>query len=310
MSPINNTSLETFSMSDALFLVANQFYSGQYDQIIVQDYDLASPEVKKYILRSYLALQQPEKVLELADEQQKAYALYAKHLQGDTSSTQELVEYLKSHGSEDPVSTLYAAISVVQDSADYAKALEVLTANLDMSSHADTNLEVHLLIVQLYVLMGELGQAKQFLKKFAKLNVNDSVVYSYSDALVNLVSGGENANQQAFYFFEEVSHLNELLRNLTLIMVTHLVMHHFPEAKSIIEDQIEQLALPEGAQESGEYVTYLVNKAKFLYLTSNTAEAEQLAKEIVAKNPSHPFAEDYVEKQRLFDEVVNKYKVK
>ena len=108
---------------------------------------------------------------------------------GDQSIADEFVSYAKSN-KPSLLTQILAAIVLVKQYQRYDDAIELLTPDINMENHDELNLEFFSVIVQIYLLQDALPKAKNFLKKFSHLNINDSVVYNYSDALVSLVQGG------------------------------------------------------------------------------------------------------------------------
>ena len=298
--------------SEELFAIRNQFYSSQYSEVISNhDIDnVTTNEIKQYILRSYLALGQYSKVIELANNEPELAGLvyYSKYLSGDQSIADEFVSYAKSN-KPSLLTQILAAIVLVKQYQRYDDAIELLTSGINMENHDELNLEVFSVIVQIYLLQDALSKAKNFLKKFSHLNINDSVVYNYSDALVSLVQGGSTATQHAFYFFEEISHSLRSLKNLTFMMVVHLLLNHVPESSEIMEQIDELIANDDSLKADEHYLTYLINKAKVLIINNQGSEALQLINnEILSTaDQSHPYVVDYNEKIALFDGVVDKY---
>lgn len=254
---------------------------------------MAQIDADEYGDQSQLALEYKYRSLAILGEYgglsgaPRAITLYADFLQGKKVDFDSLISEQQDDSLVQILGSIYLA---KQDRVEEAITL--------LSRH-ENSLEAVLLLVQLYLHQGKLGQAeKQVLN--ASSYSQDSVVFNLAEAYVNAARNGESL-RGSLYFFEELSHSHPTFKTLLGDLVLNMQLHQFPEADEVLR-KIGEL--------QGSNADLLANEYAYAQIQGDSELAKTRLIELTKIDANHQVVVDYKEKDSLFDSIVDKYSVK
>ncbi|KAK6202260.1 uncharacterized protein RJT21DRAFT_18512 [Scheffersomyces amazonensis] len=312
--------MDAFGDSGELYNIRNQFYTGQFQKVKAYALDQFSQEhqlkVLEYQIRSIIALGEDASQLIVNGKSQ---------FPGNEQFFQLLGAWddLKSFGVDDSpyfegiksaefeLQAVLTAVYLVKLKKDIDQAIKILTEYIDEAKGFNkfNELEPFLVLVQLHLVKGNFIAANKIFLNFKNFpdSSRDNIIYQVLESWLLSIKGESDNINNAFYFYDELlsSDFDEdpqgKFKILNVLFALTLQLKHIPEAKEIIA-QIKALN-PKGNPD------FLANSITFEYLSNSGEKVDELLKELKSQDAEHPLLTDLEEKNKIFDEIVVKYKV-
>ncbi|KAF8216520.1 coatomer epsilon subunit-domain-containing protein [Mycena galopus ATCC 62051] len=301
-------------MSSELYHVKQQFFLGAYKTLIGLSLpDSSSPDyipTLVYQARAHIALNDPAAALALvpADSENvavKAVAALARYVSATEGPSQEAaLEELRDLAveieGEDVEGTDWDKLSVrVLAGTAFARAGEVEEALETLFSETE-DLEAVAVIVQIYLSINRTDRAKKEFDR-AKQWAEDDLLLQLIESSIGLVAAKDGYSNANSFYTEQLG--NPSLSSphiLTARGVTRILRNEIPEAKSDLEESLEQ------QKADAETLAAFVVAAG---IESKKGEAEELWARLQTEHPTHPLVLDVAQKAALFDESAAKFTV-
>lgn len=314
-----STSIKMDHSESELYTIKTQFYTYQHQKVIEYDVDQFSEENQLNVLifqiRSSIALSlDASKLIE-----------NGKLNFPDNESTFQLLQAwndLKTFGTDDstyfddiasastPTSELQAvltAIYLVKVGKNVDQAIQLLTTYRDNSSNP-FQLEACLVLIQLYLVKGSYTPAYKIFNELKSLSdsTKDSIIYQVLESWILSIKGESDNINNAYYFYDEIlssdfdNDVDGKFRLLNSVFVLTLQLKHYPESAELLT-QID------GLNYTKKSSNFIANKITADYLTNNGANVPELLSELKSIDQEHQLLVELEEKNKLFDEIVEKY---
>jgi len=176
------------------------------------------------------------------------------------------------------------------------EALETLGADTE-------DLEAVSVIVQIYLSINRPDLAKKEFER-SKRWAEDDLLLQLIESLIGLVTGKDEYHNPYTFYTEQLG--NPSLSSthvLTARGVTRILRNEFVEAKSDLEESLEQHKEDSEALAASAVASGLSSTKK------GETEANELWIRMTAEYPKHPSVIDIAKKSQLFDEAMAKYTV-
>ncbi|KAJ7612464.1 coatomer complex protein [Mycena polygramma] len=299
--------------SSELYHVKQQFFLGAYKSLIALSLpDPSSPDyipTLVYQARAHIALNDPAAVASLvpADSENvavKAVSALARYVSAADATKQEAaLEELRDlaveiEGDVEGTERDKSAVRVLAGTA-FARAGEVEEALETLFTEAE-DLEAVAVIVQIYLSINRTDRAKKEFDR-AKQWAEDDLLLQLIESSIGLVAAKDGYSNANSFYTEQLG--NPSLSSphiLTARGVTRILRNEIPEAKSDLEESLEQ------QKGDAETLAAFVVAAG---IESKKGEAEELWTRLKTEHPTHPLVEDLVQKANLFDEFAAKFTV-
>ncbi|KAJ7623212.1 coatomer epsilon subunit-domain-containing protein [Roridomyces roridus] len=300
--------------SSELYNVKRQFFLGSFKSLI--DMPLPDPSSADYIptlvykARAQIATD-PAEVASLIPADSENVALKAAAALGRYVSTSEdaeqeaALEELRDlaveiegedvEGSQrDKNSVLVLAGTAFARAGDVEEALETLLVETE-------DLEAVAVIVQIYLSINRVDRARKEFER-AKQWAEDDLLLQLIESSIGLVATRDGYSNSNSFYTEQLG--NPSLSSphiLTARGVTRILRNEVPEAKSDLEESLEQ--------QKGDAETLAASVVAAGIDSKNKDEAEQLWTRLTTEHPLHPLVVDVAQKGDLFDEFCAKFTV-
>lgn len=311
--------MDAFSDSGELYTLRNQFYTNQHNRVKSYSLDLFSPENQlkalEFQIRSTIALEQDaSRMIEDGKTQ----------FPGNEQLFQLLSAWndLKDFGVDDStyfedvkqadfeLQAVMTALYLVKFDKDIDQAIAFLNSYIDnVNSLAKYNeLEPFLLLVQLYLIKGNLTGAKNVLKNLNHFpeSARDNIIYHVMESWVLAVTGGSDNINNSYYFYDEIlangfdDDVQGKFKILNVIFALTLQLKHYPEAQEL-QEQIKELGIVDA--------NFIANQIAYDQLHSNGENHKELIAELKKLDSDHDLLKDYEQKNQVFDDIVATYSV-
>ncbi|KAM7303124.1 coatomer subunit epsilon [Ixodes scapularis] len=289
---------------DPLFDIKNAFYIGNYQYCITeaQKGKNTSPEVKLekdiFLYRAYIAQRKYGVVLDeirsMAAEELRCIRLLADYLSGDRARKDQVARELdqsmaKSMDVNNVILPLVAA-TIYYHEQNYEAALRVL--------HQTDSLECAALTLQCLLKLDRLDLARKELKRMQEKD-DDATLTQLAQAWVNLYIGGEKL-QEAFYIYQELAEKNTSTPLLLNGQATaYIAQGKYEEAEALLQEAIEK---------DSNHVETLIN---LVVLSQHLGKSPEVTSRLLSQlrdtNNSHPFVQEYHNKEQEFDRLCRQY---
>ncbi|EMG47718.1 Coatomer subunit epsilon, putative (Epsilon-cop coatomer subunit, putative), partial [Candida maltosa Xu316] len=209
--------MDAFSDSGELYTIRNQFYTNQHNKVKAYSLDSFSPEnqlkVLEFQIRSTIALEQDAS--KLIDEGKAAFP--------ENEPLFQLLSAwndLKDFGVDDStyfedvktatfeLQAVLTALYLVKFDKDIDQAIYFLSDYIDnVNSLSKYNeLEPFLVLVQLYLIKGNLSGASKVLQNLSHFpeSARDSIIYQVMESWILAVTGGTENINNSYYFYDEI----------------------------------------------------------------------------------------------------------
>ncbi|KAJ7115971.1 coatomer complex protein [Mycena epipterygia] len=301
--------------SSELYHVKQQFFLGAYKSLI----NLPLPDSSSsdfiptliYQARAHIALNNPAAVASLvpADSENvavKAVSALARYVSAVDAATQEAaLEELRDlaveiegedvEGTErDKHSVRVLAGTAFARAGEVEEALETLGAETE-------DLEAVAVTVQIYLSINRTDRAKREFDR-AKQWAEDDLLLQLIESSIGLVAAKDGYSNPNSFYTEQLG--NPSLSSphiLTARGVTRILRNEIPEAKSDLEESLEQ------QKSDAETLAAFVVAAGIE--SNKKGEAEELWTRLTTEHPTHPLVVDVAHKADLFDEFSAKFTV-
>ncbi|KAJ7247648.1 coatomer complex protein [Mycena haematopus] len=298
--------------SSELYHVKQQFFLGAYKTLVGLSLpDSSSPDyipTLVYQARAHIALNDPAAALALvlADSENvavKAVSALARYVSASEGAVQEpILEELRDLAVEiegedvdgtdrDKLSVRVLAGTAFARAGEVEEALETLGAETE-------DLEAVAVIVQIYLSINRPDRAKKEFDR-AKQWAEDDLLLQLIESSIGLVAAKDGYSNANSFYTEQLG--NPSLSSphiLTARGVTRILRNEIPEAKSDLEESLEQ------QKGDAETLAAFVVAAG---IESKKGEAEEMR--LQTEHPMHPLVVDVARKADLFDESAAKFTV-
>ncbi|KAF5361798.1 hypothetical protein D9756_002366 [Leucocoprinus leucothites] len=301
--------------SSELYHVKQQFFLGAYKSLA----DLALPDPNSpdysrtllYKARALIALNQPETALQLLKSapenvSTKAASSLARYVgASDSAAKESALEELRDLSVEiegddfDDDERDKALVKVLAGTA-FARAGEIEEALETLGTDTE-DLEAVAVIVQIYVAINRPDLAKKQFER-SKRWAEDDLLLQLIESTIGLATGRDGYHNPSSFYTEQLA--NPSLSSphiLTARGVTRILRNEFQEAKSDLEESLEQQK--DDAETLAAFVVAVGLGG------SKRSEAEELWSQISSKHPDHPLVQDVSQKADIFDQAVSKFTV-
>ncbi|KAJ7668296.1 coatomer complex protein [Mycena rosella] len=301
--------------SSELYRVRQEFFLGAYQSLVkISLPDPPSPDfipTLVYQARAHIALSNPAAVASLvpADSENvavKAVSALARYVSAVDSAKQEAaLEELRDlaveiegedvEGTERDKHT----VRVIAGTA-FARAGEVEEALETLGSETE-DLEAVAVVVQIYLSINRVDRAKREFER-AKQWAEDDLLLQLIESSIGLVAGKDGYSNANSFYTEQLG--NPSLTSphiLTARGVTRILRNEIPEARSDLEESLEQ------QKADAETLAAFVVAAGIE--SNKKGEAEDLWTRLITEHPAHPLVVDVAHKAALFDEFSAKFAV-
>ncbi|RDB20839.1 Coatomer subunit epsilon-1 [Hypsizygus marmoreus] len=304
--------------SSEIYHVKQQFILGAYKSLVALTLpDPNSPDYTPTLLyqaRAHIALNDPDSALRLIPAGSdnvavKATASLAKYVAASGSASKDAQEAsleelrdlaVEIEGDDAEGSDSDKALVRVLAGTAFTRAGEIEEA-LETLGVDTEDLEAVALIVQIYLSINRPDLAKKQFER-SKRWAEDDLLLQLIESTIGLVTGKDGYSNTSSFYTEQLG--NPSLTSphiLTARGVTRILRNEIPEAKSDLEESLEQ------QKGDAETLAALVVAAGLGALKK--AETEELWTRFVSEHPDHPLVLDVAAKESLFDECVAKYEV-
>lgn len=310
--------MESFSDSGELYVIRNQFYTGQYDKVATYDLSLfseeARPKVVEFQTRAKVAL--AEDASQLIEQARSMFSnqnelLDALQAWNDLNvfGTEDSVYFDSVESAEFETQASLTAIYLVKVRNDLDQAISLLSDFVSSTKISAHELEPYLLLTQLHLVNGSISNANKVYTKFLALPAGsrDDIIFHLLDSWFSACKGGLENVSKSTYFYEELLETDfeegsqGKLYFLSFLFALSLQLHRFPEAQHFL-DQID--ALNSSNDSSGDL---LANRITYEYLTKDGENVLLLLRELANVNPKHALLIDIKDKNAKLDAIVEKY---
>ncbi|KAJ6515137.1 coatomer complex protein [Mycena vitilis] len=318
--------------SSELYHVKQQFFLGAYKSLTALSLpDPSSPDyipTLVYQARAHIALNDPAAVASLVpvDSENvavRAVSALARYVSAaDTTKQEAALEELRDlaveiEGDAEGTERDKSAVRVLAGTA-FARAGEVEEALETLFTEAQ-DLEAYVapewstsfrlsspylysvaVIVQIYLSINRTDRAKKEFDR-AKQWAEDDLLLQLIESSIGLVAAKDGYSNANSFYTEQLG--NPSLSSphiLTARGVTRILRNEIPEAKSDLEESLEQ------QKGDAETLAAFVVAAG---IESKKSEAEELWTRLKTEHPTHPLVEDLAQKANLFDESAAKFPV-
>ncbi|KAK6992255.1 heme peroxidase [Favolaschia claudopus] len=299
--------------SSELYHVKQQFFLGAYKALIGLSLpDTNSPDyipTLVYQARAHIALNDPSAALALvpADSENvalKAVSALARYVSAaETASQEAALEELRDlaveiEGDVEGTERDKHMVRVLAGTA-FARAGEIEEA-LETLMQDTEDLEAVAVLVQIYLSINRTDRAKKEFDR-AKQWAEDDLLLQLIESSIGLVASKDGYSNANSFYTEQLG--NPSLSSphiLTARGVTRILRNEIPEAKSDLEESIEQ------QKGDGETLAAFVVAAG---IESKKGEADELWTRLQTEHAAHPLVVDVARKADLFDECVAKFTV-
>ncbi|KAF6006834.1 hypothetical protein HII12_004758 [Brettanomyces bruxellensis] len=164
----------------------------------------------------------------------------------------------------------------------------------------------------LLLLLSKTTDAQRFLDDHVTNDsASDTVGYNQTEAWIQLEGYGDELNR-AYYHFDDLAGSGNTtsLKLLVCVLVSHLKLHHMPEAEETLSRIVSYRAdhRDEEAAELGNWaVDLLVDEIALRRIQSRNSDADALFNKLKAEHPDSAYVKDVQAKQDAFDDIVAKY---
>lgn len=314
-----------------LYTLKNQFYTNQYLKVIAYPLEQFSSETQLSVLvfqvRATIAL--GHDASQLIENGKSTFGVEQEQVPKNELVFQLLQAWndLQTFGTDDsiyfddiilsgktPTTELQAvltALYLVKWGKNVDQAIQVLNRYVDAHASAAVELECYLVLVQLYFVRGTYAPAFKIFNDFKQMpsSVRDSIVYQVLESWVLSIKGESDNISNAYYFYDELLSADfdddaaGKLRVLGSVFALTLQLKHYPEAQELLT----QMKALDGDAQSADFVA---NQITLDYLTHSGENVPVLLENLAKLDPEHQLLRELLEKNKLFDEVVEKYAVK
>ncbi|KAJ7281405.1 coatomer epsilon subunit-domain-containing protein, partial [Mycena rebaudengoi] len=302
--------------SSELYHVKQQFFLGAYKTLI--NISLPDPSSPDYIptlvyqARAHIALNDPASVASIVPAGSenvalKAVSALARYVAAvaDTTKQEAALEELRDlaveiegddvEGTErDKNSVRVLAGTAFARAGEVEEALETLLAETE-------DLEAVAVLVQIYLSINRPDRAKKEFDR-AKQWAEDDLLLQLIESSIGLVAAKDGYSNSNSFYTEQLG--NPSLSSphiLTARGVTRILRNEIPEAKSDLEESLEQ--------QKGDAETLAAFVVAAGIESSKKGEADELWARLITEHPSHPLVLDVAQKADLFDEFAAKFTV-
>ncbi|KAG7096396.1 hypothetical protein E1B28_003839 [Marasmius oreades] len=302
--------------SSELYHVKQQFILGAHKSLVA----LALPDpnaadynsILLYQARSHIALHDSKSALKLVPSNThnvafRAVASLARYVAAQGESTKEAsLEELRDLSVEiegDDVEATpreKASVRVIAGTA-FAMAGEVEEALETLGTDTE-DLEAVAVIVQIYLSINRPDLAKREYER-SKRWAEDDLLLQLIESNIGLVTGKDGYSNTLSFYTEQLG--NPSLTSphiLTARGVTRILRNEIPEAKSDLEESMEQ----QQQNDAESLAAYIVACGLG---PSKKGEADEHWLRLQTEHPTHPLVLDMAQKSALFDEAVSKFVV-
>ncbi|KAJ6619468.1 coatomer complex protein [Mycena sp. CBHHK59/15] len=301
--------------SSELYHVKQQFFLGAYKTLI--SIPLPDPSSSDFVptlvyqARAHIALNDPASVATIVPSDSenvalKAVSALARHVSAVDAAKQEAaLEELRDlaveiEGDEvDGTERDKNSVRVLAGTA-FARAGEVEEA-LETLFTETQDLEAVAVIVQIYLSINRSDRAKKEFDR-AKQWAEDDLLLQLIESSIGLVAAKDGYSNSNSFYTEQLG--NPSLSSphiLTARGVTRILRNEIPEAKSDLEESLEQ--------QKGDAETLAAYVVAAGIESNKKGEAEELWTRLTTEHPSHPLVLDVAQKAELFDELAAKFTV-
>ncbi|KAJ6591566.1 coatomer complex protein [Mycena vulgaris] len=296
-------------------LFHQQFFLGAYKSVVNLPLpDSSSPDFIPslvYQARAHIALNDPAAVASLvpADSENvalKAVSALARYISAvdpakQEASLEELRDLAVEIEGEDVEGTERDKLSVrVLAGTAFARAGEVEEALETLGAETE-DLEAVAVIVQIYLSINRVDRAKREFDR-AKQWAEDDLLLQLIESSLGLVAAKDGYSNANSFYTEQLG--NPSLSSphiLTARGVTRILRNEIPEAKSDLEESLEQ--------QKGDAETLAAFVVAAGIESNKKGEAEELWTRLTTEHPTHPLVIDLAQKDSLFDELTSKFTV-
>ncbi|KAJ7334162.1 coatomer complex protein [Mycena albidolilacea] len=299
-------------MSSELYHTKQQFFLGAYKSLVALSLpDSNSPDyipTLVYQARAHIALNDPAAALALvpADSENvslKAVSALARYVSApDESILEELRDLAVEIEGDDVEGTDQDKLAVrVLAGTAFARAGEVEEALETLGAETE-DLEAVAVTVQIYLSINRPDRARREFDR-AKQWAEDDLLLQLIESSIGLVAAKDGyANANSFYTEQLGNPSLSSPHILTARAVTRILRNEIPEAKSDLEESLEQQK--NDAETLAAFVVAAGIESK-----KGSAEADELWTRLQTTHPTHPLVVDVAQKADLFDEAVAKFTV-
>ncbi|KAJ7504370.1 coatomer complex protein [Mycena galericulata] len=302
--------------SSELYHIKQQFFLGAYKSLLnIPLPETSSPDFVPTLLyqaRAHIALNDPAAVASLVPAGSenvavKAVAALARYVSATEAAKQEgALEELRDlaveiEGDEDVEGTERDknAVRVLAGTA-FARAGEVEEA-LETLLTETQDLEAVAVIVQIYLSINRSDRAKKEFDR-AKQWAEDDLLLQLIESSIGLVAAKDGYSNSNSFYTEQLG--NPSLSSphiLTARGVTRILRNEIPEAKSDLEESLEQ--------QKGDAETLAAFVVAAGIESNKKGEVEELWTRLTTEHPIHPLVVDVAQKADLFDEFAANFTV-
>ncbi|KAJ7066640.1 coatomer complex protein [Mycena amicta] len=297
--------------SSELYNIKREFFLGAYKSLVARSLPDASSSdhipTLVYQARAHIALNDPAAAASLvpADSENvalKAVSALARYVA--SPKAESILEELRDlaveiEGDVEGSERDKLAVRVLAGTA-FARAGEVEEALETLGSETE-DLEAVALIVQIYLSINRPDRAKKEFER-AKNWAEDDLLLQLIESSIGLVAAKDGYSNANSFYTEQLA--NPSLSSphiLTARGVTRILRNEIPEAKSDLEESLEQQK--DDAETLAAFVVAAGIEAK------KSDEADELWTRLSTEHPSHPLVVDVSQKADLFDEFCAKFTV-
>ncbi|KAJ7442288.1 coatomer complex protein [Mycena latifolia] len=301
--------------SSELYHVKQQFFLGAYKSLV--NISLPDPSSADFIptlvyqARAHIALNDPAAVASLvpADSENvavKAVSALARYVSAvDPAKQEAALEELRDLAVEiegedvDGTERDKHYVRVLAGTA-FARAGEVEEALETLFTETE-DLEAVAVIVQIYLSINRVDRAKKEFDR-AKQWAEDDLLLQLIESSIGLVASKDGYSNANSFYTEQLG--NPSLSSphiLTARGVTRILRNEIPEAKSDLEESLEQ------QKADAETLAAFVVAAGIE--SNKKGEAEELWTRLTTEYPTHPLVVDVAKQAAIFDEVSAKFAV-
>ncbi|KAF7308569.1 Heme peroxidase [Mycena chlorophos] len=300
--------------SSELYAVKRQFFLGAFKSVIAHpapDVDAADyiPTLV-YQARAHIALGDASGAIAILPSGSenvavKAVSALARCVSADSASQESILEELRDLAVEIEGEDVEGtdrdkfAVRVLAGTA-FARAGEVEEALETLGSETE-DLEAVAVIVQIYLSINRPDRAKKEFER-AKNWAEDDLLLQLIESSIGLVASRDGYSNANSFYTEQLG--NPTLSSphiLTARGVTRILRNEIPEAKSDLEESLQQ------QNNDAEALAAAVVAAGID--AKKADEAEELWTRLSTEHPAHPLVVDVAQKAGLFDEACAKYPV-
>ncbi|KAJ2936951.1 hypothetical protein H1R20_g148, partial [Candolleomyces eurysporus] len=300
--------------SSEIYHVKQQFILGAYKSLLnVPLPDVNSPDYNAALLykaRSHIALNDPKSALKLIPEDSenvalKAVASLARYVAAaDSAAKDAALEELRDLSVEiedesEGTEREKALVRVLAGTA-FARAGEVEEALETLGTETE-DLEAVAVIVQVYLSINRPDLAKKQFER-SKRWAEDDLLLQLIESNIGLATGKDGySNSQSFYTEQLANPSMTSSHLLTARGVTRLLRNEIQEAKSDLEEALQQ------NKDDAETLAAIVVAGGLGALKKT--ETEEYWSQLVSAHPEHPLVVDVNQKAEGFDELLAKFTV-